>query len=88
MAMAEHAGFRHISLDFEAHVKPVEPETWDRFLRTAGNPLSPTLDEAMTAALTPAERNRFTAHLKPLVESGRGIERRAFAFVTARKPAA
>ncbi|HYY46232.1 MAG TPA: class I SAM-dependent methyltransferase [Candidatus Angelobacter sp.] len=88
MTLAEHTGFRDISLDFEAHVKPVEPEAWARFLRTAGNPLSPTLEEAMTAALTPAERNRFSAHLKPLVESGGGTERRAFAFVTARKPAA
>jgi hypothetical protein len=41
----------------------------------------------MNASLTPAERVRFTAHLKPLVESGRGTERRAFAYLSAEKPA-
>jgi hypothetical protein len=41
----------------------------------------------MNTSLAADERDRFTAHLKPLVESGIGAERRAFAYLTARKPA-
>ena len=33
-----------------------------------GNPKIPTLEEAMNEALKPEEIERFTAHLRPLVE--------------------
>jgi len=89
LATAERVGFVDLQLEYEARVgtPQLRPTDWIRFVQSAGNPLSPTLEEAMNAALTPAERERFTAHLKPLVESGTGIERRAFAFLNARKPA-
>jgi SAM-dependent methyltransferase len=86
-AIAERVGFGTIHLDLQADIKAPPPQDWTRFVQSAGNPLSPTLEEAMTASLTPAERDRFTAHLKPLVESGTGTQRRAFAFLTAEKPA-
>jgi hypothetical protein len=41
----------------------------------------------MQASLTPAERDRFAAQLRPLVESGIGAQRRAFAYLSAEKPA-
>jgi hypothetical protein len=41
----------------------------------------------MDAALTPEERERFVAHLRPLVERGRGVWRMAHAFLWARKRA-
>ncbi len=87
MAIAEHTGFGNIHLDLQADINPPRPEDWTRFVQSAGNPLSPTLDEAMHASLTPEERIRFTAHLKPLVESGTGSQRRAFAFLSAERPA-
>jgi arsenite methyltransferase len=86
LALAERAGFKDLHLDYEADVRAPRPTDWERFVQSAGNPLSPTLEEAMNAALTSGEREGFTAHLKPLVESGVGIERRAFAFLTAKKP--
>jgi arsenite methyltransferase len=86
VAMAERAGFVDLHLDYEADVRAPRATDWIRFVQSAGNPLSPTLEEAMNAALTPGERDGFTAHLKPLVESGTGVERRAFAFLTAKKP--
>ena len=86
LAMTERAGFSSIHLTFEADVRPVEPEDWDRFMNTAGNPLSPTMAQAIDATMTVAERDRFTAYLRPLVESGDGIERRAFAYLFATKP--
>jgi ubiquinone/menaquinone biosynthesis C-methylase UbiE len=88
VAIAERSGFAELHLDLQADIKSPHPQDWTRFVQTAGNPLSPTLEEAMDAALTPTERDRFTAHLQPLVESGTGIQRRAFAYLTARKPAA
>jgi arsenite methyltransferase len=88
IAIAEQTGFQNIHLDLLADIKPPRPQDWIRFIQSAGNPLSPTLEEAMDAAFTPNERDRFTAHLQPLVESGTGMQRRAFAYLTARKPAA
>ena len=87
IAIAEHAGFRNLHLDLLADVTSPCAEHWTRFIQSAGNPLSPTLEEAMNASLARDERERFTAHLKPLVESGTGSERRAFAYLTASKPA-
>jgi ubiquinone/menaquinone biosynthesis C-methylase UbiE len=84
VAIAEQAGFAEIHLDFQIDIKPTTPQEWDRFLKTAGNPLAPTLEETFSAALTPTERERLSAHLKPLVESGAGTERRAFAYLRAR----
>lgn len=88
MSLMEQTGFEELHLDFRADIKPVRPEAWDRFVNMAGNPLSPTLREAMAAALTSDERERFVAHLRPLVESGTGTERQAFAFLQGRKPLA
>ena len=88
VAIAERSGFAELHLDLQADIKSPRPQDWTRFVQTAGNPLSPTLEEAMDASLTPTERDRFTAHLQPLVESGTGMQRRAFAYLTARKPAA
>jgi ubiquinone/menaquinone biosynthesis C-methylase UbiE len=86
MAIAERTGFGDIHLDLQADIKAPRAKDWNRFVHSAGNPLSPTLEEAMNASLTQKERDRFTAHLKPLVESGTGTERRAFAYLSAKRP--
>jgi SAM-dependent methyltransferase len=87
IAIAERTGFGSIHLDLQADIKAPRPQPWTRFVQSAGNPLSPTLEEAMNASLTPTERDRLTAHLKALVESGTGTQRRAFAYLSAEKPA-
>jgi arsenite methyltransferase len=87
IAIAERAGFGTIHLDLLADIKSPRAEDWTRFIKSAGNPLSPTLEEAMKASLTTAERDRLAAHLRPLVESGTGAQRRAFAYLSAEKPA-
>jgi arsenite methyltransferase len=87
IAIAERTGFGRIHLDLQADIKAPRPVDWIEFAQSAGNPLSPTLEEAMNASLTPTERDRLTAHLKPLVESGTGTQRRAFAYLSAEKPA-
>jgi hypothetical protein len=49
------------------------------------NPKAPTLAEAMQEALTPGEAERFTNHLRPLVDAGQGTHRLAVAYLWATK---
>ncbi len=86
IALAERAGFFPVELDLRAEVKPSDPQRWETFLQLSGNPNIPTFAEAMDQALTPAERRRLTAVLKPLVEDGRGTWRMASAYLWATKP--
>jgi hypothetical protein len=84
--LAEQAGFFPIQLDLEARFTPLEARGWEGFVNSAGNPLIPTVAEAMQQALTPDEQERFTAHLRPLVEAGHGVWRMATAYLYAVKP--
>jgi arsenite methyltransferase len=82
----EEAGFAEFHLEYEVNVEPSEPvASWEAVERSSGNPLSPTLGEAIDAALTPAEAARFRAHLRAEEESGRGVDRSAAAYVWAVK---
>ncbi len=85
VAIAEGAGFDEIHLTYEVEIGPRPPQDWVRYLNSSGNPLSPTLDEALRQALTPAERESFVAAMRPLVEQGRGTLRRQRAYLSARK---
>jgi arsenite methyltransferase len=68
---AEQAGFVEIDLELRVTVKSeTQPVRWEQTLRMSGNPLVPALGEALDRTLSPEEINQFTAHLKPLVESG------------------
>jgi arsenite methyltransferase len=81
--LAEEAGFFPIQLELMADVKRSERRTWESFVNQAGNPNIPTLGEAMDQALTPSERERLTAQLRPQVEQGLGEWRMACAYLTA-----
>ena len=84
MRYAELAGFAEIDLELRVTVKNGKrPVPWELALRMSGNPLVPPLGEAMERTLSPQEISEFTAHLKPLVESGTGRERHALAYLTA-----
>ena len=72
---AEQTGFEEVRMSFEASVRTgspfnEEPIPWETLLETSGNPKIPTLEETMDEALTPEEKERFVAHLRPLVEAG------------------
>ena len=86
-SFAERTGFEEVHLDYEAHVERRSwlDGDWDAVLRTAGNPLIPTLGEAIEQALTRDEAARFEAHLRPLVERGEARQRRAVAYLRALK---
>jgi arsenite methyltransferase len=83
---AEQAGFAQIDLELRITVKNrTQPIRWEQGLRMSGNPLVPTLGEALDRTLSPQEITEFTAYLKPLVESGTGRRRLAVAYLTATK---
>src|SRR5262249_59075572 len=86
LSACEGAGFFPIELELRAEIRAVEPRRWETFVDIAGNPKIPTLSEAMEQALDEDERARFTAHLRPLVEDGRGTWRMAHALLRAVKP--
>jgi arsenite methyltransferase len=91
LAFADRAGFSQIRLSYEAEVRrgagmcwgDVPP--WEVFLRSSGNPCAPTLDEALDAALTPAEREEFVSYLRPRFEAAEGTVRMAKAYLSAVK---
>ncbi len=83
---AQDAGFAEIELELRVSVKNRrEPVPWERYLHSSGNPLVPTIGEALDRVLSPQEAAVFTEHLRPLVESGTGRQRTALAYLTAVK---
>jgi arsenite methyltransferase len=83
---AEQAGFAQIDLELRVTVKnQTQPIRWEQALRMSGNPLVPTLGEALDRTLSPEEITEFTAYLKPLVESGASRRRLAVAYLAAAK---
>jgi arsenite methyltransferase len=90
LRFAEESGFRDIKLDYsaEASVGPhwAAEVGWETYKRMSGNPIDPTLEEAMNAALDDAERAEFEAYFRRLLESGTEITRReATAYLRAVK---
>lgn len=91
LAFAHDAGFGEVHLDFEAWIAPYgasgddHSRDWESFFRIPGNPEIPSVEGAMAEVLTPQEAERFVAHLRPLVEAGRGTERVAVARLWAVK---
>lgn len=81
--LAEHAGFGEVHAQLAIDIRPPEPLPWDAMLNSSGNPRIPTPAEAMRQALTFEEVDRLTAHLRPLVEQGRGQRRTATAYLWA-----
>jgi hypothetical protein len=86
LAWAERAGFRQLRYEAEFTVEPAEPvPDFEARIRRAGNPLVPSIAEAVEQALAPEEAERFLAWLRPRMERGEGVERSAQGFLTAVK---
>jgi SAM-dependent methyltransferase len=84
--LCESAGFFPVDVDLHLELVPQQPRPWEAFANTAWNPRVPSLAEAMDQVLQPDERERFRAHLQPLVESGAGTWRMGHAYLQATKP--
>jgi arsenite methyltransferase len=95
LTWTEAAGFSEVMLEYEARIVHGVAFAWDRsdgqappwetFLNISGNPLAPTLAEVLDEALTPDERERFVAHLRPAYEARQGTSRMACAYLRAVK---
>jgi ubiquinone/menaquinone biosynthesis C-methylase UbiE len=79
------AGFDEVHMEFRLSEQPAEPRPWDVASRLVGNPKIPSLGEAIDEALSPEEAARFVAHLRPLVEEGRGRMREGVVHLWARR---
>jgi ubiquinone/menaquinone biosynthesis C-methylase UbiE len=97
---AERAGFPEVQIDAHFEVityleaaesdpersdAALQKRSWDVFVRSSPNPLAPTLEEAMAATLTPPEVERFTSHLRPLVDSMQLVSRGEYVYLWAVK---
>jgi ubiquinone/menaquinone biosynthesis C-methylase UbiE len=83
---AEDAGFEELHLRLEVDIEPNrEDVSWDAFFRSAPNPLAPTLEEAISQALSLTESKEFLDHLRAMVEQRRGIRKMAVAYLWAVK---
>jgi hypothetical protein len=83
---ARSAGSGEIDLELRVSVKARKQSIpWERFLRASGNPLVPTFGDALDRSLSQQEAAEFTGCLRPLVETGAGLERRAVAYLIAVK---
>ncbi|NDJ35536.1 MAG: methyltransferase domain-containing protein [Chloroflexi bacterium] len=88
---ARAAGFRTVNLQQairidEQHAAPdVRGDPWEVFLSVAPHPLTPTIGEAIGAALTPVEAEAFTTHLRPLVRTGQRLIRQQSLYLQANR---
>jgi arsenite methyltransferase len=92
LAFAEEAGFREVTLDYRAETARgphwAAEVGWETYKRMSGNPLDPTLEEAMNEALTEEEQVEFESYFRSLLERAVEITRReATAYLRAVKPA-
>jgi ubiquinone/menaquinone biosynthesis C-methylase UbiE len=90
LTFAEEAGFREITLDYRAQVSSgphwAADVEWETYKRMSGNPLDPTLEEAMNEALSEAEQVEFESYFLSLLERNVHINRReATAYLSAVK---
>ena len=86
LRMAGHAGFDEVHVELRVDVEPGSWVTgWDTLMGVSPNPDASTVGESISQALTQDEAARFEAHLRPLVDAGRGVQRMASAYVTAVK---
>ncbi len=86
LKFTEEAGFPEIHLELRNDViQRKQKLTWKSFLETKGNPLIPTIKEAIDQVLTPDETKDFEGFLRPLVETGKGVHQAAWIYLWATK---
>jgi len=80
------AGFEEVHLELRADIEPrMDPQPWERYLASSGNPLVPTVGEAISRTLSNEEAALVEEHLRPRVEQGIGEHRMATALIRAVK---
>lgn len=86
-SLAEQVGFVELHLELRRRAaRRYVPRSWESFSTSSPNPLAPTFGEVIDKALSVEEARRFIAHVRPIVEEGRQIERVALAHLWAERP--
>jgi SAM-dependent methyltransferase len=90
LELAHDAGFASTDVQLEARIERgriwgQEPPPFEHLLRTAPNPNASTFEEVLAAELSPAERERFLAYVRPRYEAGEMLDRSAVAYLRATK---
>lgn len=86
--LAERAGFEPVHVECHIDIEPgsiMRPVSLDALLDGAPNPNAPTLREAIAAALTEPEQERFLAVLEHAFEQYNAVRRMAVAYLAAAK---
>jgi ubiquinone/menaquinone biosynthesis C-methylase UbiE len=81
----EAADFREIHLEYRVTIQRRKPMRWDHVFHSSGNPNIPTLQAAVSQALTPFEAELFVDFMRPRIEAGDGTTREAVAYLRACK---
>jgi len=85
VAHCEAVGFGEVQGVLEIEVRAPVPTKWDVFIQAPSNPRVPALATVMEQVLAREEQERFTAHLRSLVEAGWGRQRSASLYLRAVK---
>jgi len=91
LELALAAGFERADVELEARIERGAPlwgevrADWAGVVSVAPNPNAPTLTEVFDSELTPEERDRLVAYLRPRYEGGETLIRKAVAYVRAVK---
>jgi arsenite methyltransferase len=84
LTFIQEAGFTAVAATLQMNFNStLNKSTWEEFLEIQSTPLVPTIGEAIAQSLTPQEAEQLEAHLRPLVESGRGLTRTATIYLSA-----
>ncbi|MFY9860101.1 MAG: methyltransferase domain-containing protein [Candidatus Cybelea sp.] len=85
LGMCEDAGFFESHIEVQCDATKRKPRGWESFVNFAPNPNAETIGEELRQVFSPGELNTVVRHLRPLVESGNGIERSITAYIWAVK---
>lgn len=85
LGMCEATGFFESHIEVECDLTKRKPRSWESFVNFAPNPNAETIGEELQNAFSPDERSTVERHLRPLVESGDGVERMIMAYIWAVK---
>lgn len=81
----EAAGFSQSHMEVKIDITPRAPRAWDEYVNAALSPNTPTIGETFAQFLSSGESRALETHLRPLVESGAGINRRVVSYIWAIK---
>jgi hypothetical protein len=83
--MCEDVGFADTHIELHIDSAPPLAARIETMLNMSPNPIWPTASEQMEKLFTAEEREQFIDHMRPLVESGKGIARLSNVFIWAFK---